>query len=82
MPLMVAYSGLVNKNIRMLAEMAGFDIVLEAPLSPGIIQSEIIEYLESRKMVCNSQGRIDNEISSPAGGLSPGGLSPLSDNDS
>ena len=37
MPLMIAYSGFVNQKIREDAEKAGFDIVIEAPLSPPII---------------------------------------------
>ena len=38
-PLMVAYSGLVNDDVRKKAEEAGFNIVLENPLTADMIKN-------------------------------------------
>ena len=48
LPLMVAYSGLVNDDVRKNAKEAGFKVVLESPLTVDMIKHNILPYLESR----------------------------------
>ena len=45
---MVAYSGLVNDDVRKQAEEAGFDIVLETPLTVDMIKYHILSLLKEK----------------------------------
>ena len=47
-PLMVAYSGLVNDDVRRKCKEAGFKVVIESPLTTGHIKDIILSNLESR----------------------------------
>ena len=45
-PLMVAYSGLVNEEVRKNAKEAGFKVVIESPLTVERIKDHILSNLE------------------------------------
>lgn len=45
-PIMIAYSGLVNADIRKRCQTAGFQLVIENPLTVQKIQDHIIPLLE------------------------------------
>ena len=45
-PLMVAYSGLVNEEVRENAKEAGFKVVIESPLTVDRIRDQILSNLE------------------------------------
>ena len=45
-PLMVAYSGLVNEEVRKNAKEAGFKVVIESPLTVDRIKDHILSNLE------------------------------------
>ena len=45
-PIMVAYSGLVNQDVRQQCEKAGFQLVIENPLTTQKIVDMIIPLLE------------------------------------
>ena len=47
-PLMIAYSGLVNDDVRKKAKSAGFKVVIESPLTVQKIQAHILANLEQR----------------------------------
>ena len=47
-PLMVAYSGLVNDEVRKNAKEAGFKVVIESPLTIDRIKEHILAKLDSR----------------------------------
>ena len=47
-PLMVAFSGLVNDEVRKDAKEAGFDLVIESPLSVQKVNEVILLNLELR----------------------------------
>ena len=58
-PLMVAYSGLVNDDVRKKCKEAGFKVVIESPLTTDHIKDNILSSLESRSESINS---VKNEI--------------------
>ena len=45
---MIAYSGLVNDDVRKQAKAAGFKVVIESPLTVQKIQAHILANLEQR----------------------------------
>ena len=53
-PLMVAYSGLVNDDVRKKCYEAGFKVVIESPLTTGHIKDIILSNLESRSESINT----------------------------
>ena len=49
-PVMVAFSGLVNDNVRAKAREAGFNIVIESPMTTNIIKSNLLASLQKRSI--------------------------------
>ena len=47
-PLMVAYSGLVNKEVEERAKEAGFDLVIESPLTVEKIKNIVFGGIEDK----------------------------------
>jgi len=53
-PLMVAYSGLVNDDVRKQAEEAGFNMVFESPLTADMIKNNILSLLKEKSQEVES----------------------------
>ena len=48
-PIIIAYSGYVDDNVRKKCKEAGFALVLESPLSKPMIEEHVLTVLERRK---------------------------------
>jgi hypothetical protein len=60
-PLMVAYSGLVNKDVEKMAKEAGFDLIIESPLTVEKITEIVLRGIEDKISLKND---LQNKVSS------------------